>query len=48
MVENTFLFDGYQTFFEKLIPKNEEPFPLVLAHNDSHEKNILMSLKDNK
>jgi len=45
-VERTFLFEGYQEFFESLIPKQHRParfdpsyineFPNVLTHNDCH------------
>jgi thiamine kinase-like enzyme len=32
-----------------LIPLNDDsPFPIVLAHNDAQENNILMNLADNK
>ena len=48
MVEKKFLFEGYQQFFQNLIPQNEELFPLVLAHNDVQENNILMNLSDNR
>ena len=51
MVHKTFLFEGYQQFFENLIPQNdseENPFPLVLAHNDAQENNILMNHTDNR
>lgn len=51
MAEKTFLFEGYQEHFEGLVPLNdseESVFPIVLAHNDNHEQNVLMSLEDNR
>ena len=49
MAEKTFLFEGYQEHFEGLVPLNdseESVFPIVLAHNDNHEQNVLMSLEE--
>jgi thiamine kinase-like enzyme len=58
LLEKTFLFEGYQEYFESLIPKqgkpsrfNEKyinPFPNVLTHNDCHQNNILMKISDNR
>lgn len=58
LLERTFLFDGYQEFFESLIPKQGHParfdekyinqFPNVLTHNDCHQNNILMSVLNNR
>jgi len=47
-VEKTFLFDGFIEHFEKLIPQESKEFPLILAHNDAQENNILMNIKDNR
>ena len=57
LVEKTFLFDGYQDYFQNLIPKMHQParfdkeylneFPNVLTHNDCHQNNIMMSMKNN-
>jgi len=52
------LFENYQQYFENLIPKPNQPahfdsdyvnpFPNVLTHNDCHQNNILMSIKNNR
>lgn len=44
-VDSCFLFNGYQEYFNSLIPRDS---PMVLAHNDSQENNILAHLEDNK
>ena len=46
LLQETFLFEGYQEYFENLIPKEGKParfnkdyinpFPNVLTHNDCH------------
>lgn len=58
LLEQTFLFEGYQDFFESLIPKPGQPsrfdpnfinpFPNVLTHNDCHQNNILMNVNNNR
>jgi hypothetical protein len=41
-IEETFLFEGYIEHYEKLIPKPSKYFPIVMAHNDAQENNILI------
>ena len=41
--EKTFLFEGCQDFYRKMVPRDSE---IVLAHNDAQENNILASLED--
>lgn len=58
LLEQTFLFENYQQYFENLIPKPNKPahfdksyinpFPNVLTHNDCHQNNILMSVQNNR
>lgn len=48
LLEETFLFEGYVQHFEKLIPKSSAVFPIVLAHNDAQENNILIHQEDNR
>jgi len=40
LVEETFLFEGYKEHFGKQVPRKSE-FPIVVAHNDAQENNIL-------
>ena len=44
MIEKALFFPDYQGYFDKLVPRDS---PLILAHNDAHELNILMLNKDN-
>ena len=39
-----FFFQGYQEYFTKLVPRDT---PIILAHNDGQECNILAKLEDN-
>lgn len=53
LIEKNFLFEGSQEYFAKLVPIPEEDqesakFPLVLAHNDAQENNLLMNIADNE
>lgn len=41
--ENTFLFEGAEEYFDRLVPRESET---VLAHNDAQENNILASHYD--
>ena len=50
----TFLFEGYSTYFESIIPipnpdesETSFQFPIVFGHNDAQENNILMNIGDN-
>lgn len=52
LVEKTFLFAGCQDYYNKLVPipdqdQDSAKFPLVFAHNDAQENNILMHRADN-
>lgn len=53
LIEKNFLFEGSGEQFTKLVPIPEQDqesakFPLVLAHNDAQENNILMHRADNR
>lgn len=42
--ERTFLFDGYQDYFRKLVPRDSH---IIMAHNDAQENNVLARLEKN-
>ena len=53
LVDSTFLFENYQSHFQDMIPVPDcdndcATFPIVLAHNDAQENNILMNLANNR
>ena len=43
--EKTFLFEGQEDYFSGLIPRDS---PVVLAHNDAQENNVLINLDNNE
>jgi thiamine kinase-like enzyme len=47
LIEKTFLFEGYQEHFSKQVPR-DSVFPIVLAHNDAQENNIMMINGENE
>lgn len=48
-IKETFLFEGWNQFFNDFVPKTvEHVFPVTLGHNDVLDGNILMNLHDNQ